>query len=156
MAARFNLSYGSTKVGQFDLPGCEHEPSKLLLQRKADAPLKPGKPQEACDVGMFSDEANQLDLVDVARETAVMTRRSRFPGYRHMTGVQRRNARIQLCTAVASGPRRLASAGSVLPDSTPRPRGHGGSTGTTNGRLHHDQAIARAAAGRIPGDDHRR
>jgi hypothetical protein len=36
-------------------------------QRLADAPLKPKKPQEQCDIGLFSDRAGQLDLVDMVR-----------------------------------------------------------------------------------------
>lgn len=38
-----------------------------MLRRRADAPLRPGKVQSACDVGLFGDEAAQLDLVDMAR-----------------------------------------------------------------------------------------
>jgi hypothetical protein len=34
-----------------------------LLRLKAAAPIKPRKPQQPCDVGLFSDEADQLDLV---------------------------------------------------------------------------------------------
>lgn len=39
-----------------------------LAKRKAAAPLKPAKPQAACDVGLFSDDAAQSDLVDMARK----------------------------------------------------------------------------------------
>lgn len=52
-------------TGQFDLAGCEHEPSRLLLQRKANAPLKPDVPQKPADIGLFSDEAAQLDLIEM-------------------------------------------------------------------------------------------
>lgn len=38
-----------------------------LARRQAAAPLRPSKPQEACDVGLFGDGAAQLDLVDQAR-----------------------------------------------------------------------------------------
>jgi hypothetical protein len=34
-----------------------------LLRLKAAAPIKPAKPQKPCDVGLFSDDADQLDLV---------------------------------------------------------------------------------------------
>jgi hypothetical protein len=34
-----------------------------LLRLKASAPIKPRKPQIPCDVGLFSDDADQLDLV---------------------------------------------------------------------------------------------
>jgi len=41
------------------------------IMRLAMAPMKPAKPQLPCDVGLFSDNANQLDLVELARkETA--------------------------------------------------------------------------------------
>lgn len=33
-----------------------------LAKRKAAAPLKPAKPQEPCDVGLFSDAKNQLEM----------------------------------------------------------------------------------------------
>jgi hypothetical protein len=52
---------------QPQLPGCDHEPSKLLLQRRAGAPLLPAKPQAPCDHGLFGDEHLQTDLVDAAR-----------------------------------------------------------------------------------------
>jgi hypothetical protein len=48
---------------QIDLPGCEPDQAGAL-QRKADAPLKPRKPQEPCDLGLFSDENKQGDLID--------------------------------------------------------------------------------------------
>jgi hypothetical protein len=39
-----------------------------LAQRKANAPLRPSVAQAACDVGLFGDEAAQLDLVDAVRK----------------------------------------------------------------------------------------
>jgi hypothetical protein len=39
-----------------------------LLRLKAAAPIKPAKPQKPCDVGLFSDEADQLDLVSFFTE----------------------------------------------------------------------------------------
>lgn len=39
-----------------------------LAQRKANAPLKPAKPQAPCDIGLFSDDANQLDLIEMFQE----------------------------------------------------------------------------------------
>jgi hypothetical protein len=41
-----------------------------LLRLKANAPLKGRKPQQACDVGLFSDEADQLDLVEMFQDPA--------------------------------------------------------------------------------------
>jgi hypothetical protein len=38
------------------------------LQRKADARLQPSKPQQACDIGLFSDDAAQLDLVEMSQQ----------------------------------------------------------------------------------------
>lgn len=39
-----------------------------LAQRRAAAPLKPRKPQEACDIGLFGDSAAQIDLIDLSRK----------------------------------------------------------------------------------------
>ena len=36
-----------------------------LAQRYADQPLRPAKPQLPADHGLFSDEANQLDLIEM-------------------------------------------------------------------------------------------
>jgi hypothetical protein len=38
---------------------------KTVAERKWQAGLKPRKPQEACDIGLFSDDADQLDLVEM-------------------------------------------------------------------------------------------
>lgn len=38
------------------------------VQRRANARLMASKPQQACDSGLFSDEANQLDLIEVTRQ----------------------------------------------------------------------------------------
>lgn len=54
--------------GQMTLPECEHEPSRLLLQRKAAAPLKATKLQIPCDHGLFSDEASQVDLIEMLQD----------------------------------------------------------------------------------------
>ena len=54
--------------GQLDLPSCDHEPSRLLLQRKADSPLKPGKAQLPMDIGLFGSDADQLDLIECLQE----------------------------------------------------------------------------------------
>jgi len=39
-------------------------------RRKAAAPLKPSKSQLPCDIGLFIDEALQLDLVEILRTSA--------------------------------------------------------------------------------------
>lgn len=41
-----------------------------LLRQKAAAPIKPRKPQEPCDIGLFSDEADQLDLCEMFQDPA--------------------------------------------------------------------------------------
>lgn len=41
-----------------------------LLRLKAAAPIKPRKPQQRCDVGLFSDDADQLDLVEMFQDPA--------------------------------------------------------------------------------------
>lgn len=38
-----------------------------IARRKAATPLKPKTPQSPCDFGLFSDDAKQIDLVDLAR-----------------------------------------------------------------------------------------
>jgi hypothetical protein len=43
---------------------------KGLLRQRAAAPIKPKKPQAPCDVGLFSDDADQLDLVEMFQEPA--------------------------------------------------------------------------------------
>jgi hypothetical protein len=49
------------------LPQCDHD-LPGLARKLAAAPIKPRKPQAPCDVGLFSDEADQLDLVSLFRE----------------------------------------------------------------------------------------
>ena len=39
-----------------------------LARQLAAAPLKPRTPQVPCDVGLFADEADQLDLARLVRE----------------------------------------------------------------------------------------
>lgn len=47
--------------GQMELPYTAPRPTDLA-KRHAAAPLKPTKPQQPCDVGLFSDEASQLEM----------------------------------------------------------------------------------------------
>ncbi|MES2166601.1 MAG: hypothetical protein V4458_06150 [Pseudomonadota bacterium] len=42
----------------------------VVAQRRAASPLKPKVPQRPCDVGLFSDEADQLDLVEMFQDPA--------------------------------------------------------------------------------------
>ena len=39
--------------------------NKSQAQHEANKPLLASKPQEPCDIGLFSDEANQLDLIEM-------------------------------------------------------------------------------------------
>lgn len=39
-----------------------------LAKQLAAAPLRPRKPQNPCDIGLFSDEADQLDIAGLFRE----------------------------------------------------------------------------------------
>jgi len=59
---------GADGKPQAVLPGAEQVTQADLAQRRANAPLRPAKPQKACDVGLFSDEANQLDLVEMFQD----------------------------------------------------------------------------------------
>jgi hypothetical protein len=61
------VSFGFMPRGQLDLPGTGPDISGTL-QRKAEAPLKPKADQQPCDVGLFSDDGAQLDLVYEARK----------------------------------------------------------------------------------------
>jgi hypothetical protein len=44
------------------LPGAERASDATIAQRRADAALKPKTNQKPCDVGLFSDDANQKEL----------------------------------------------------------------------------------------------
>lgn len=50
------------------LPGFEPITDAELAQRRASQPLKPKAEQRPCDVGLFSDDAAQSDLVEMARQ----------------------------------------------------------------------------------------
>lgn len=47
---------------QAEMPGTAPDVGGLL-RIKAAAQVKPAKPQKRCDVGLFSDDADQLKLV---------------------------------------------------------------------------------------------
>lgn len=51
---------------QLDLPETAPDPAGLA-KRLASEPLRASKPQAACDVGLFSDAAAQVDLEDLLR-----------------------------------------------------------------------------------------
>jgi hypothetical protein len=50
-------------LGSFPLH-CDRCGRRRAAQRKADAPMLAPKPQQPCDVGLFSDDARQTDLTD--------------------------------------------------------------------------------------------
>jgi hypothetical protein len=54
---------------QMAMPGTAPDVAGLLRQ-KAAAPIKPAKPQKPCDIGLFSDEADQIDLVEMFQDPA--------------------------------------------------------------------------------------
>ena len=51
---------------QFDLPDTAPDISGTL-QRRAESKLKPITEQKPCDVGLFSDDAAQIDLCDLIK-----------------------------------------------------------------------------------------
>jgi hypothetical protein len=53
--------------GQAEIPGTAPISDAEQVRRKAAQPLRPTKPQARCDHGLFSYEAAQIDLVDLAR-----------------------------------------------------------------------------------------
>src|SRR5690242_18274331 len=53
-----------TLPGQLDMPQTEERLADLA-RLKAAAPMRPTKPQMPCDVGLFSDEADQIDLIEM-------------------------------------------------------------------------------------------
>jgi hypothetical protein len=58
------ISHSEWSIGLFADP----RQTKSFAQREADKPMLPSKPQESCDIGLFSDAAAQLDLVDMVRK----------------------------------------------------------------------------------------
>jgi hypothetical protein len=57
----------STTAGeQHVIPGAEKVSDAEVAKRKAGEPLKPKVRQKPADEGLFGDEANQTDLVDLA------------------------------------------------------------------------------------------
>jgi hypothetical protein len=54
-----------------DLPGQLEIPAISPLDRRPAAQsMRPTAPQKPCDIGLFSDDAAQLDLVEMARKSA--------------------------------------------------------------------------------------
>ena len=54
----------SNLPGQIDIPGTSVE-AKGQIRLRAATPLRPNKPQLPCDLGLFSDDADQMDLIEM-------------------------------------------------------------------------------------------
>jgi len=54
----------SNLPGQLEIPRTESRPEDLA-RLKSTARMRPPVAQLACDLGLFSDEANQLDLIEM-------------------------------------------------------------------------------------------
>ena len=54
----------SNLPGQLELPDTAERPADVTTQRAA-APMRPSVPQKPCDMGLFSDDAKQVDLEDL-------------------------------------------------------------------------------------------
>lgn len=50
-----------SRSDQVTMPGCEARQGDAL-QRRADAPLKPSKPQQPIETGLFGDSHKQGEL----------------------------------------------------------------------------------------------
>ena len=50
---------------QYVLPGASPAADGETAQRRAEKPLRPKTPQSPCDIGLFSDDAAQVDLLDL-------------------------------------------------------------------------------------------
>jgi hypothetical protein len=68
--AQFHFEVGADGLPQAVIPGAEAARGASLAQMRANLPLRPKRPQRACDVGLFSDEADQLDLVEMFQNPA--------------------------------------------------------------------------------------
>jgi predicted RNA methylase len=66
-AARASRVDRTPAGAQIVLPGAAKISKAEHAARLAAAPLRPRKAQAACDLGLFSDDARQADLVDMAR-----------------------------------------------------------------------------------------
>jgi hypothetical protein len=52
---------------QYVMAGASSAGNHDIAQRRADKRLRPKVPQSPCDIGLFSDEAAQVDLLDLIR-----------------------------------------------------------------------------------------
>jgi hypothetical protein len=68
MATRFHFEPGADGKPQAVLPGAERVSMAKIVATRALERMRPKKPQKACDVGLFSDESDQLDLVEMFQD----------------------------------------------------------------------------------------
>lgn len=61
---------GADGKDQMVIPGAEKIGDGQLAQRKADQGLKANAPQKPADIGLFGDEKDQTDLLDLVRKPA--------------------------------------------------------------------------------------
>ena len=55
-----------TQAGQqYVLPGADRASDATKARRAAEKPLQARVPQQPCDIGLFSDDATQADLLHV-------------------------------------------------------------------------------------------
>lgn len=74
MATRFHfdprtLDPGPDGKSQTVLEGAERISLAEVARRRAAKPLTPHAPQQPCDVGLFSDDARQLDLCEMFQDS---------------------------------------------------------------------------------------
>jgi len=67
MKSRSSIQGVSYLPGQTNLPQTEPSEHQWMAARCA-IQLKPSKAQLPCDIGLFSDEANQLDLIEMLQD----------------------------------------------------------------------------------------
>lgn len=79
LSAEFHKRHGITSFEpgaegkpQGVIPGTERATPKTMAERQAAAPMRASKPQRSLDFGLFGDEPNQLDLVDLSRVPKIM------------------------------------------------------------------------------------
>jgi len=58
----FHFEEGADGKPQAVLPGAERASDAEIAQRRANAAMRPNKPQRPCDAGLFSDTANQTEM----------------------------------------------------------------------------------------------
>jgi hypothetical protein len=70
----YSMGYAVGKVTEWKYePGADNKPQAVLpgaerrsvAQLKANQPLRPSRVQKPCDHGLFSDDADQLDFVEM-------------------------------------------------------------------------------------------